>query len=329
MPYIQGPDLAKEILVLTSHKSFWAASECQVFPNRFYSRTLFAGSGKWGSVRNPMNVLTVALAGYRYVLQHRPKLILFGRVPRVANWFALLKRNGLLPDTKLVTYGAFYLNPKLAHYFDKLIVYSRSEIAQHALEIQPRCVFVPLPADGDFETLSSGSQEKYIFSGGGAGRDFYTLIEAIRGLDIRLKIVTFSPNSLGYSGKLPDNCEVEWRMPLQAFLQRMATARFVVVPLEKGIHPHGHTTAVQALRLGRPVITSKHASMEDYVGHNREGLLVEPGDVTGYREAITRLYYDSQLFASASIYAREKAQLLTYDVHADRLLAICREVLES
>lgn len=318
----------QDVLVLSVRKNFWASKECEIFPNRLYARTLMPGPGRFGSSRNPVNVLTLALNGYFYYRARKPRVILFGAAPRVSAWFAKLKKRGLLPDVKLLAAGALYLDDQLSHYMDKMYVYSRGEISLHAPELRDKYVFISLPADGDFNALPRRDPGKYIFAGGGAGRDFPSLIEAMRDLDQQLEIVTFSPETLGYQGQPPENCNVSWRVPRQEFLERMAGASFVVAPLVEGLHPHGHTTLVQAQRLGKAVITTRSASVDDYVIHGREGLLVSPGDVAGYRQAILKMSQDHELRAACEQHAMARAPELTYTAFANRLTQLCLELLQ-
>jgi glycosyltransferase involved in cell wall biosynthesis len=314
-------------LVLTVKKSFWASQECEIFPHRIFTRKLFYGPGKWGSQsRNPINNLTVILQGLSHVLRHKTRLLIIGSATRAPAWFARFKKAGLIPHTRILITTQSYVSDELAHYVDKIIIYSRTETHLHHPGLKDKYVFMVLPADGDFEALSPGS-DSYIFAGGGAGRDFPSLIEAVRGTSIPLRIITFSPNTLNYSKALPDNCQVVWRIPVQSYLEHMSRACFVVNPLQPGLNSHGQTTIVQALRLGKAVISTQDASVDDYIQDRKVGLLVEPGDILGYRHAITRLYADASLRqnfeAQAGIFSRE----LTYAAFARNLTCVCREML--
>jgi glycosyltransferase involved in cell wall biosynthesis len=102
----------------------------------------------------------------------------------------------------------------------------------------------------------------------------------------------------------------------------------VVAPLVEGLHPHGHTSLVQAQRLGKAVITTRGASVDDYVTHGREGLLVSPGDVAGYRQAILKMSQDHELRAACEQHAMAKAPELTYTAFAKRLTQLCLELLQ-
>src|SRR5207248_489105 len=114
-----------------------------------------------------------------------------------------------------------------------------------------------------------------VFTGGGAGRDFPSVIEAVRDMPVSLEIVTFSAATLRWPGELPRNCAVRWRMSVPAFLERVARSLFVVVPLSDPESDFGQTTVVQALSLGKAVVATRAPGTVDYVEHEREGLLVE------------------------------------------------------
>ena len=116
-------------------------------------------------------------------------------------------------------------------------------------------------------------------------------------------------------------------MPLPDFLAEMAGGLFVVVPLRRGVYSHGQTTVVQALRLGKAVVTTRDASIEDYVSDGREGLLVDPGDVQGYRAAIARLLEDEELRRACARAALARGAESTYAAFARRLTALCSELV--
>ncbi len=311
----------QKVMVITVKKSFWASRECEVFPVRVYARKIH------GYSQNLVNSLLTAGYGLAAVLKKQPKLIFFGSSGRLVPWFLRLKQFGLLKDMKMIATNQSYFSDRLARYVDRIIVYSHSEIEAHDPELHDKYVFTPLPADGDFDSLKDIRPSGYVFSGGGAGRDFETLIDAFQGLEAPLRIVTFSRKNLNYRSRFPANVTVEYRMPVQSFLERIAASLFVVVPLKKGNWPHGHTTIVQSLRLGKPVITSKNATTEDYVIHGKNGLLVEPGDTEGLRNAVLKLYRDRELLASLSRNAKASSMDFSYSHFAEDVVRLCIEVL--
>ena len=309
------PDL-RDVLVVTVRKSFWASPECEVFPNRLYARTV------WGHSTNLLNTTVLGIQTVVALARQRPRLVLFGSAPRLVPFFLVLRRFGLFRRRIIATTHS-YFGRRLGRYADRVIVYSQQEG-----EGWDNARFLPLPADGDFDAVvpySNGAP--YIFSGGGTLRDFRSLIRAVDGLDIRLDLVTFSPESLGADGDLPENCRIHWRMPLERFLSIMAGSLFVAVPLRANAATGGHTTIAQALCLGKAVVTTRGAGVEDYVSDGEEGLLVDAGDVAGYRTALRTLIEDETLRLSCESRARARAPELSYVAFARAIESLCIEVL--
>ncbi len=305
------------MLVLTVRKSFWASPESDVFPNRVFAPT-FAGHST-GRVNTVLLVAKTLVA----LLRRRPKLIFVGSAHRLVPLLLVLRRLRIL-RTKLIVTNQVYFGPRLARFADRVIVYSRRET-----EGLSNYVYLPIPADGAFDDVEAHHEDDpYVFSGGGTLRDFAALLKAVEGTDVRLIVVTHSPETLGVAAP-PPNCGVLFTMPLQQFLSYAAGSLFVVVPLRGTDTPHGHTTIAQALSLGKAVVTTRGAAVADYVRDGVEGLLVEPGDVCGYRNAILRLVRDEHLRRSCEGAARARAPEFSYAAFARSIMALCRDVLSE
>lgn len=308
----------RDVLVVTVRKSFWASPECEIFPRRMYARIL------WGHSTNFLNTAVLACRVLIELVRRRPKLILFGSAPRLVPFFLVLRRLGLVRSGIVATSHA-YFGRRLGRHADRVIVYSHQEG-----EGWSNSVFLPIPADGDFEgVVPYTNGTPYVFSGGGTLRDFRSLIEAVAPLDIRLDLVTFSPETLDVENDLPENCRVLWRMPLDRFLSLMAGSLFVAVPLRPGAITGGHTTISQALCLGKAVVTTRGVGIEDYVSDGREGLLVDAGDVAGYRTAMQALIENEELRSACERHARARASELSYPSFARAIESLCIEVLEE
>ena len=319
-----------DVLVLTVKKGFWTSPESKIFSNRIHAKYLFKVRGRWGSSRNPLNVLNLAIGGYLYCLFKKPKVILFGAAPRVSAWFARVKKLGLLPKVKMIAPGAVYLKDEQASQFDLLYVYSRGEVSLHEQQLTSKYEFIPLP--GPFEIINQlefVESEPYVFSGGGGTRDFASLIEAVKDTPIKLKIATFSERSLKYTRPLPPNVEVHYNVPKQKFLGMMASALFTAIPLVEGDAPHGHTTVVEAVCLGKAMISTSNASVDDYITPNQEGLVIAPYDIPGYREALVKLWEDPALRQKFESHNREKAQEYSYVAYAKQLSDLCQSVMNE
>lgn len=306
--------LMEEVLVLTFRKGFWASPECEDFPRRLYGRIVYGHSTNW------VNTVLIGLRALLALVRWRPKLLLFGSAHRLVPFYIVLRRLGILKVPAVVT-NQVYFGPRWARYLDRVIVHSSVET-----EGRPNYVYHPVPV-GSLETVVPHEDpEPYVFSGGGTLRDFGSLVEAVRGTGIRLLIVTHSPETLSFSGELPEECRVLWRLPLERFLSLMAGASIVVVPLLEGDTPRGHTTIAQALALGKAVVTTRGPAIADYVRDGEEGLLVDPGDVAGYRECIRTLLDDDELRRACERQARERAPEFSYGAFADFLRSLCSRI---
>jgi glycosyltransferase involved in cell wall biosynthesis len=305
----------RDVLVLTVRKSFWASPESEVFPNRVFAPTVA------GHSTSAVNTTLLLATAFVAIVRRRPKLIFVGSAHRLVPLLLVLRRLRVL-RTKLIVTNQVYFGPRLAPFADRVIVYSRRET-----EGRPNYVYLPIPADGAFDDVEPHREDApYVFSGGGTLRDFAALFGAVEGTDLRAIVVTHSRETLG-AAEPPPNCRVLFTMPLQQFLSYAAGSLFVVVPLRGADTPHGHTTIAQALSLGKAVVTTRGAAVADYVRDGVEGLLVDPGDVGGYREAILRLASDAQLRQSCEHAAGGRAPEFSYAAFARAVVALCREVL--
>lgn len=303
--------------MLTVRKSFWASPESEMFRNRVFVPVVYGHST---SLVNTVLLAAKAIAAF---VRHRPKLLLVGSAHRIVPALLLLRRLGLLRKTGLIVTNQVYFGPRLGKHADRVIVYSRREA-----EGRENYVYLPIPADGDFEsTVPYAADEPYVFTGGGTLRDFASLFQAIDGTGIPLTVVTHSRETLGVDGDPPSECRLLWRMPLDRFLSLMAGSLFVVVPLRGLDAPHGHTTIAQALCLGKAVVTTCGSAVADYVHDGVEGLLVDRADIEGYREAIVRLTRDDALRQSFEQAARARALEFSYATFACALARLCSEVL--
>jgi glycosyltransferase involved in cell wall biosynthesis len=312
----------EDVLVVTVRKSFWASQEAEAFPRRIYARVYY------GHSTNFVNSLVVTLRALTSILVRPPRVVLLGSVERAVPWFIRARRLGLLRGAGLVVTNQLHLDDAQLGEVDRILLYSRALIARQRSQLRERAVFVPLPADGDLERARAAAVPgDYVFAGGGNDRDFGSVIEAVRGTDVSLEIVTFSRETLGYDRDLPPNCTVLWRMPPDEFLARAAGALLVVVPLRETGFEFGQTTVVQALALGKAVVATRAPSLLDYVEDGKEGILVEAGDVEGYRHAIARLLGDDELRRACERNALERAQALTYASFASTVADACRSLV--
>jgi glycosyltransferase involved in cell wall biosynthesis len=138
---------------------------------------------------------------------------------------------------------------------------------------------------------------------GWEARDYPTLIEAMRGLHLRLDLavggVALAPSAatrgpvatrmqqLARRG-LPDNVKMDSFTPAE-LRTLYGHARFVVVPLADVDYDAGVNVIVEAMAMGKAVIVTRTRGQVDLVRNGEQGIYVPPGDPAALRAAITFL----------------------------------------
>jgi glycosyltransferase involved in cell wall biosynthesis len=149
---------------------------------------------------------------------------------------------------------------------------------------QEKLVYVPFHGtltDYEFQVRDDG----YLFAGGNYDRDYPTLIEAVRPLDVPTWIATTRPEQLN-GVTLPPQVRVKGTT-VAGFRQAMAAARLVVVPMRKGLlHSGGQQTCLNAMLLGKPTIAVGCKWAVDFITDGDNGLIVDYEDVDGLRQAV-------------------------------------------
>jgi len=82
---------------------------------------------------------------------------------------------------------------------------------------------------------------------------------------------------------------------------------------------------LEAYAHGLPVITTRWQSIPEIVDADC-GILIEPGDVQAFAEAVNRLHTDCTLYAHLQRGARERAKMFPEEYWVERFLRICCEV---
>lgn len=185
--------------------------------------------------------------------------------------------------------------------------------------------------DTGMNTTKGGKEGRYIFSSGrDIARDYRTLIEAVRGLPVKLLIATL-PRNLNGVQEWPENVSVA------AFDQaKMATlmkgSEFIVIPTigEEnliGSDCSGQYALLRSMTCGKAVITSKRSTLADYFTTGEHGLTVTPQSVAELREAIMALWNDPNRARAMGRAGQEKIKNeLTMEIFSRKLAEIFFEI---
>ena len=188
-----------------------------------------------------------------------------------------------------------------------------------------------LPDQTDVKFFTPGfpspqKQRPMVMSVGLEQRDYLTLAEATKDLDIDVKISGFStaklkeeyarPKSRRFPKVLPENmsCQFyEWPDLVQLYRD----ADIVVISLVENKFAAGIQVMHEALACGRPVIISRTQGMSQYLETPGIVTTFEPGDVGGLRSAILHLLKNPQ---EAEAQAQRGRELVLQERNSDRFV---------
>lgn len=237
--------------------------------------------------------------------------------------------------SKVALYRAF----GLGRCIDRMVVYatSQKELVERSLGFPAdRTVLTPFMVDTAFFSPDAvvATPGRQICSAGLEHRDYRTLLEAVRGLDVRVVIASGSPWSTRpdtvRGEELPENVEVCTLDPV-ALRQLYADSLFVVMPLDDVEFQAGITTILEGMAMGKAVVCSRTRGQTDAVVDGVTGTYVPPGDPGALRAAIERLLgdpaYAQELGRAARAWVVGHADIERYAdglaAHVDAALRAC------
>lgn len=223
-------------------------------------------------------------------------------------------------------YRLFRLGPLI----DRLFVYASRQRDLIAAELgYPRgqIVLTPFAVDCRFwdRKLVEAEPRPMICSAGLEFRDYPTLIDAVRGVDVEVVLAAASPWSKRRDNSgdvdLPANVTVG-RLDFVALRQLYADARLVAVPLHDTDFQAGITTILEAMAMGAPIVCTRTRGQTDTLVDDETALYVPPADASALRSAIEALLADparaARLGEAARSWAIDHADV---SVYASRLAA--------
>ncbi len=237
----------------------------------------------------------------------------------------------LSPRKKVVLHRMLRLRNRI----DQVVVYASAQrqFAIDTLGYPPeRVLLTPFMVDTDFwrpERVTVARRERpMICAVGQELRDYPTLVEAVRGLDVDVTVAAASPwskrtdTSAGLD--IPANVDVRG-FNLFDLRQLYADASFVAVPLQETDFQAGITTILEAMSMGKAVVCTRTTGQTDAIVDGETGVYVPPADVERLRVAIQRLLDDpaaaTVLGQAGQRWVRTHADI---DVYSDRLAEVVR-----
>jgi glycosyltransferase involved in cell wall biosynthesis len=232
----------------------------------------------------------------------------------------------LSPRRKVLLHRALHLRRAI----DVVVVYSSAQgrVAVEQLGYRPEQIrLTPFMVDTAFWQPPDGDDARparpMICAAGQELRDYPTLVEAVRDLDVDVVIAAASPwskrpdSSAGID--VPENVRVG-AYNLFDLRHLYAGAAFVVVPLEETDFQAGITTILEAMSMGRAVVCSRTQGQSDTIIDGATGIYVPPGDSAALAAAIQRLLADPELAARMGAAGRQWAiDHADVEAYADQL----------
>jgi glycosyltransferase involved in cell wall biosynthesis len=126
-----------------------------------------------------------------------------------------------------------------------------------------------------------------VFAAGRSCRDWATLFAAAASVPARFVVVAEAAAVAGLAR--PANVELYCDVPRERYLHLLRRARVVVVPLLPTIRSAGQAALLEAMALGKPVLTAQIAGVVDYLRPNQTGVFYQAEDAGSLARELNRL----------------------------------------
>lgn len=134
-----------------------------------------------------------------------------------------------------------------------------------------------------------------VFAGGYSNRDYDLLLRAMEDVPAPLTIVAAARNEINVALR-PEGTTVLRDLPEAEFEALLAKSRVVAMPLRSQGEACGQSVLLRVLRCGKALITTRHESIEAYLGKDYPGF-VRHDDQQAMRDGVARALADDQFRA--------------------------------
>jgi hypothetical protein len=168
-----------------------------------------------------------------------------------------------------------------------------------------------------------------VASAGAANRDYATLIEAVRGLPVEVRIAadsTWMPPPPPGAEPGAKNVTLGSYGTYARLRALYGAASFVVVPLHPAGHACGYAVIGEALAMGRAVIATRTAVPPDFLRVGEGGVFVAAHDVAGLRACIAGLLANP---AEAAAMGRRARALMQAEHSLERYCARLERIVRA
>lgn len=208
-----------------------------------------------------------------------------------------------------------------------------------------RVVLTPFMVDADFFSPAAAETavipdlalnlngKPLICSVGLEFRDYPTLIEAVRGMDLQLVVAAASPWSkradTTAGEDIPENVVVRGFSQYE-LRELYRLSRFMVMPLYYVAFQAGVTAILEAMAMQKPIVCSRTPGQTDVIMDGQNGLYVTPQNTVELRAAIERLLEDESEVSRMGLNARKQIeQEMSLERYVSRLNRYVRQAVEG
>ena len=166
---------------------------------------------------------------------------------------------------------------------DTVICHSRFELRSYRRIFRgchARFVYMPFSLHVAGREAVSGvvAEPRTVLAAGRSGRDYRTLFEAVRQRDIQLRVVCDNSDALA-DIDVPPNVVVLRDCYGGAYINQLAGASIVAVPLAVDNISAGQMVMIQAMALGKPVVVPDDPGCVEAIGNGDCGFIYGPGNI--------------------------------------------------
>lgn len=148
-------------------------------------------------------------------------------------------------------------------------------------------------APGLFPPADSGGRNARVAAiGVDRGRDYATLVRAVRGTGVQVDLYCKPGNITGLD--LPKNVHFHGTVPFDEYRRVVATAGAVALPTHRMEYPSSQSVALEAAGTGACVLVSDTPALREYFSSDT-AMLVPVGDAAAWQEALFRVTESAEL----------------------------------
>jgi len=174
---------------------------------------------------------------------------------------------------------------------------------------------------------------EYVVVSGRTGRDYLTFGMAASQTNVPSKIICLKRDYKEAFSSFSKNVEItcnDKAIDYHEMCEIYKNARIIAIPYTYSKNLCGLTSLTDALAMGKPIIMTKSEFIDLDIEKEGVGIWVESGDVQGWKNAIEKLFNDTELAEKMGRKARELAENgYNYDSFSTEMMNLLRKVTKE